>query len=117
MLKLANSGGAGSTQAWAQQMLEPGIACILDCETTDLDGAIIELAIIDAATGNTLFDSLIDPGGIAIAPRGCPGPRHRSQRSPRRTDVAGNFPRNRRDNSVSHHTRVQRTLRPRPYHR
>ncbi|MBT2269852.1 3'-5' exonuclease [Rhodococcus erythropolis] len=68
MLKLANSGGAGSTQAWAQQMLEPGTACILDCETTDLGGAIIELAIIDAATGDTLFDSLIDPGGIAIAP-------------------------------------------------
>ena len=74
MLKLANSGGAGSTQAWAQRMLEPGTACILDCETTDLDGAIIELAIIDAATGNTLFDSLIDPGGIRYRPRGRPRP-------------------------------------------
>ena len=33
------------------QLLEPGIGVILDTETTDLDGRIIEISIIDAATG------------------------------------------------------------------
>jgi DNA polymerase III epsilon subunit-like protein len=47
---------------WARQMLEPGVAVVLDTETTDLHGAICEIAVIDAATGTVLLDTLVDPG-------------------------------------------------------
>ncbi|WP_241665914.1 3'-5' exonuclease [Prescottella subtropica] len=53
---------------WATRMLSPGAACILDVETTGLDGAIIEIAVIDAATGEVLLDTLVDPGGVPIEP-------------------------------------------------
>lgn len=53
---------------WAAHMLGAGAACILDTETTDLDGAIIELAVIDAATGATLIETLVDPGSVPIHP-------------------------------------------------
>lgn len=46
---------------WARQMLEPGIAVILDTETTELNGPICEIAVIDAATGTTLLDTLVNP--------------------------------------------------------
>jgi DNA polymerase III epsilon subunit-like protein len=49
-------------------MLEPGAAVILDTETTDLDGVVIELAVVDACTGETLLDTLVDPGDEPIAP-------------------------------------------------
>jgi DNA polymerase III epsilon subunit-like protein len=49
-------------------MLEPGAAVILDTETTDLYGVVIELAVVDAATGETLLDTLVDPAGEPIAP-------------------------------------------------
>lgn len=50
-------------------MLEPGTAVILDTETTDLlDPVVIEIAVIDAATGATLLDTLVDPGGAPINP-------------------------------------------------
>jgi DNA polymerase III epsilon subunit-like protein len=42
-------------------MLDPGAAVILDTETTDLYGAVCELAVIDA-TGQVLLDTLVDPG-------------------------------------------------------
>ena len=48
------------------QLLEPGIGVILDTETTDLDGRIIEISIIDAATGTVLMDQLINPQGAPI---------------------------------------------------
>ncbi|MGB7234862.1 MAG: 3'-5' exonuclease [Rhodococcus sp. (in: high G+C Gram-positive bacteria)] len=54
--------------SWATSMLTPGVAIIVDVETTDLDGAIIEIAAIDASTGATLIDTLVDPCGIAVAP-------------------------------------------------
>lgn len=38
------------------QLLAPGVGVILDTETTDLDGRIIEISIIDAATGAVLMD-------------------------------------------------------------
>lgn len=44
-----------------EQLLEPGVGVILDTETTDLDGRIIEISIIDAATGTVLMDQLINP--------------------------------------------------------
>ena len=42
-------------------MLAPGAAVILDTETTDLPGAICDIAVVDAATGAVLLDSLVDP--------------------------------------------------------
>lgn len=49
-----------------EQLLEPGVGVILDTETTDLDGRIIEISIIDAATGTVLMDQLINPQGAPI---------------------------------------------------
>jgi Exonuclease len=53
---------AGAALRWARAMREPGAAVILDTETTDLDGYVVELAVLDAATGDVLLDTLIDPG-------------------------------------------------------
>jgi len=52
----------GATIGWAQAMLKPGAAVIMDTETTDLHGAICELAVIDAATGQVLLNTLVNPG-------------------------------------------------------
>jgi len=55
------------TTHWTpEQLLEPGIGVILDTETTDLDGRIIEISIIDAATGTVLMNQLISPQGAPI---------------------------------------------------
>lgn len=59
---------ANPAMSWATSMLIPGAAVIVDVETTDLDGSIIEIAVIDASTGATLIDTLVDPGCVAIAP-------------------------------------------------
>lgn len=50
---------------WAQAVLTDPGAVILDTETTGLDetAEIIEIAIIKAATGETLFESLVKPWG------------------------------------------------------
>lgn len=53
---------------WAAAMLAPGVACILDTETTSLDASIIEVAVIDAATGEILLATLVDPDGAPIHP-------------------------------------------------
>lgn len=53
---------AGAALRWARAMLEPGAAVILDTETTDLYGRVCEIAVIDAATGDTLLDTLVNPG-------------------------------------------------------
>lgn len=53
---------AGAAIRFARAMLEPGKAVILDTETTDLFGAICEVAVIDACTGRTLLDTLVNPG-------------------------------------------------------
>lgn len=42
-------------------MLTPGTAVILDTETTGFTGAIVEIAVLDAATGETLLHTLINP--------------------------------------------------------
>lgn len=47
--------------AWADDMLRPGAAVVVDTETTGLPGAICEIAVVDAATGATLLDTLVDP--------------------------------------------------------
>lgn len=58
---------AGAAVRFARAMLEPGKAVILDTETTDLHGAICEIAVIDACTGKTLLDTLVNPG-VPIQP-------------------------------------------------
>jgi DNA polymerase III epsilon subunit-like protein len=46
----------------ARELLQPGRAAILDTETTDLYGRTVEIAVIDAATGKKLMDTLVNPG-------------------------------------------------------
>ncbi|GAA2105785.1 hypothetical protein GCM10009801_81950 [Streptomyces albiaxialis] len=59
----------GSVVRWARAMLAPGAAVILDTETTSLDGQIIEIAVMDAATGRPLVDTLVKPtDGVTIHP-------------------------------------------------
>jgi DNA polymerase III subunit epsilon len=55
-------------RTWAQEMITPGAAVIVDVETTDLDGAVIEVAVIDASSGDVLLDTLVDSGPVRIAP-------------------------------------------------
>lgn len=55
-------------RTWAQKMITPGAAVIVDVETTDLVGAVIEVAVIDACSGDVLLDTLVDPGPVRIAP-------------------------------------------------
>jgi hypothetical protein len=47
----------GQATAWSQ----PGRAVIVDTETTTLYGRIVQIAVIDAATGATLLDTLVNP--------------------------------------------------------
>lgn len=53
---------AGAAIRFARAMLAPNTAVILDTETTDLYGAVCEIAVIDACTGRTLLDTLVNPG-------------------------------------------------------
>lgn len=53
---------AGAAITWARDMLLPGAACLLDIETVDLQAPVCEIAVIDAATGETLLNSLVNPG-------------------------------------------------------
>lgn len=52
---------AGAALRWARALREPGAAVILDTETTDLDGVLVEVAVLDACTGEVLLDTLIRP--------------------------------------------------------
>ncbi|MFJ4745390.1 3'-5' exonuclease [Streptomyces sp. NPDC088775] len=52
----------GEVTREARELLEPGRAVVLDTETTDLYGRTVEIAVIDAATGRKLMDTLVDPG-------------------------------------------------------
>ncbi|MBW4700362.1 3'-5' exonuclease [Micromonospora sp. RL09-050-HVF-A] len=53
---------AGAAIRWARAMREPGAAVILDTETTGLAGYAVEIAVVDACTGETLLDTLVAPG-------------------------------------------------------
>jgi len=53
---------AGAAIRWSRAMREPGAAVILDTETTDLDGYVVEVGVLDAATGEALLDTLVNPG-------------------------------------------------------
>lgn len=52
---------ADQAVAFARRVLEPNAAVILDAETATLGGPICELAVIDAATGQILIDTLVNP--------------------------------------------------------
>ncbi|MFE5841993.1 exonuclease domain-containing protein [Streptomyces niveus] len=52
----------GKITRQARELLAPDTAVILDTETTDLDGRTVEIAVIDAATGKKLMNTLVDPG-------------------------------------------------------
>ena len=47
---------------------EPGRACVAGTEAADLDGIVVEIAVIDAATGQVLLDTMVDPGGVPAGP-------------------------------------------------
>src|SRR5664279_4813752 len=45
---------------WARTMLKPHHAVVIDCETTDLPGAICEVAVVDTR-GRSLLSTLVNP--------------------------------------------------------
>ncbi|CUU60778.1 Exonuclease [Parafrankia irregularis] len=51
----------------ARADLSPGAAVVIDTETTDLDGIVVEIAVLDAATGAVLVDTLVHPDGVPVA--------------------------------------------------
>lgn len=57
---------AGGVARWARRMLTPGVAVVVDTETTDLYGHIVQIGVVDPATGQTLLNSYVDPAGRAI---------------------------------------------------
>lgn len=57
-----------SPREWATAMLADETAAILDVETSGLAGSIIEIAVIDAASGAVLLDTLVDCGPVQIEP-------------------------------------------------
>jgi len=57
-----------SPRVWATTVLRAGAACIVDVETTGFEGSIVEIAAIDAATGEPLLDTLVDCGPVEIEP-------------------------------------------------
>jgi hypothetical protein len=58
----------GEVIRWARSALRPGRAVVLDTETTGLDGVVIEIAVLDACTGETLLDTLVNPAGVPVEP-------------------------------------------------
>jgi DNA polymerase III epsilon subunit-like protein len=40
----------------------------INTETSDLDGIVVEIAVIDAATGQVLLDTLVNPDGVPVEP-------------------------------------------------
>ncbi|MFI6658057.1 exonuclease domain-containing protein [Streptomyces sp. NPDC050523] len=51
----------GEAIHWARRMLQPGVACVLDTETHDLWGRVMEVAVVDAASGEVLLETLVNP--------------------------------------------------------
>lgn len=54
-------GEVGRVVHWARQMLRPGAAVLIDTETHALWGSVMEVAVVDCATGETLLDTLVNP--------------------------------------------------------
>ncbi|MEV6421666.1 3'-5' exonuclease [Streptomyces sp. NPDC051662] len=63
-------GPVGATIHWAHAMTQPGVACVIDCESTGLRGdtRVVEVAAVDACDGRPLFESLVQPGIAIPAP-------------------------------------------------
>lgn len=61
------STAVGDVIRTARAALEPGRAVVLDTETVDLGGVIIELSVVDACTGEILMDTLVSPDGEPVA--------------------------------------------------
>jgi DNA polymerase III epsilon subunit-like protein len=38
----------------------------INTETIGLDGVVVEIAVIDAATGEVLLDALVNPDGVPV---------------------------------------------------
>ncbi|MFD9771599.1 3'-5' exonuclease [[Kitasatospora] papulosa] len=70
--RLVLLGPVGQTMHWAHDMLQPGVACVLDVETTGLGPAdrVIEVAAVDAHDGSVLIDTLVHPGPDITIPAG-----------------------------------------------
>ncbi|MBP2055217.1 hypothetical protein J2Z21_008230 [Streptomyces griseochromogenes] len=51
----------GEAIHWARRMLQPGVACVLDTETHALWGRVMEVAVVDAASGEVLLETLVNP--------------------------------------------------------
>ncbi|NKR80201.1 hypothetical protein GS491_23715 [Rhodococcus hoagii] len=71
----------GAVEA-ARRLLATGHSCILDCESTGLDGSIVEIAVIAADTGAVLFDELVNPDGVASKLRLAPSTASATKTSP-----------------------------------
>lgn len=59
---------SANAERWAQEMIKPAVAVVLDTETTALSGVVIEVAVIDAANGSILLDTLVNPGDEPVDP-------------------------------------------------
>ncbi|MFF7250456.1 hypothetical protein ACFZBU_42070 [Embleya sp. NPDC008237] len=61
--RLVVLGPLGQTMHWAQEMLRPGRAIVIDTETTGLhtSARIVEIAVLDANSGAPLLNTLVDP--------------------------------------------------------
>ncbi|GAA2440633.1 hypothetical protein GCM10010191_65700 [Actinomadura vinacea] len=64
--RITLSTAVGDVIRQARADLEPGAAVVVDVETTGLDGVVVELAVLDAATGEVLLDTLVNPGGVLV---------------------------------------------------
>jgi DNA polymerase III epsilon subunit-like protein len=60
------STAVGDVIRQARADLETGAAVVLDTETTGLDGVVVEIAVIDASTGDVLLDTLVYPDGVPV---------------------------------------------------
>lgn len=59
--EIAVGTAAGAAVRWARAMRAPGAAVVLDTETTHLAGVLVEVAVLDAATGEVLLETLVRP--------------------------------------------------------
>ncbi|ELP5729269.1 3'-5' exonuclease [Vibrio vulnificus] len=50
--------GANQAALLAKSMMERDV-CVIDCETTDLDGVVIQVAIVSTLSGKCLFESYV----------------------------------------------------------
>ncbi|GAA1015920.1 hypothetical protein Aple_010890 [Acrocarpospora pleiomorpha] len=60
------STAVGQVIRWARECLKPGAAVVIDTETTGLAGVVVEIAVVDACTGDVLLDTLVNPGGVPV---------------------------------------------------